>query len=95
MVRAIANRPEIAAHITSLAYVVDVLYLERQTLDMFRTALRRDEHIDARMYALKPKLFDRPDPPATEVEIQETYAHYVRLHEEQDDILRNNRDFSL
>jgi hypothetical protein len=68
LVRAIVNNPSCASHITSLAYVVDVLNLERQTLDMFRAAVRRDEHTDAQLHTLKPKLFDPPGPTATEAQ---------------------------
>ena len=95
LVRAIVNDPSCAPHVTTLAYVVEVLNLERQTLDMFRTAARRDEHSDAHLHTVNPRLFDAPGPAATEAEIRENYARYLRLYEEQSEILANDRDFAF
>jgi hypothetical protein len=49
--------------------------------------------MDAALHQHQPKLFRPPGPEMTKTEIQESYNRYVRLYEEQEDILANNRDF--
>lgn len=95
IVRAIAKNPSYATHITSLAYVVDVLNLERQTLSMFTDAVRRQERMDAKLHRRLPELFQLPRPKMRKTGIQENYNRYLRLYEEQEDIIANNRDFAL
>lgn len=95
IVRAIVDNPSCARHVTSLAYVVDVLVLERQTLEMFTNAVRVQERMDADLHRHNPKLFPRPVPKMPATEIQEKYNLYLRLYEEQEDILANDRDFAF
>jgi hypothetical protein len=95
MVRIIASNPGYAAHITSLAYVVHMFNAIRQTFVMFTEAIRRQERMEAELHNHRPQLFNRPKPIMNDTEVQDLYHRYVRLYEEQTQILSNNHDFAL
>ncbi|KAK1753309.1 hypothetical protein QBC47DRAFT_431781 [Echria macrotheca] len=95
MVRAIANNPSCAAHTTRLAYLVHMFNHQRETLAQFAQVIRQYEDVHARRYKLRPDLFATPKPKKTDAEIQDYYRRYVRLYEEQEEILSNDHDFAL
>ncbi|GAB1315440.1 hypothetical protein MFIFM68171_05650 [Madurella fahalii] len=95
MIREIMKNPVYAAHVTRLAYVVQMLTMERQTLQMYTNAIRKKRRSDEELHKKHPHLFERPPDRMTKREILDHYNRYLRLYEDQDEILTNELDYEV
>lgn len=95
MLTEIANQPSRANHVTSLLYGAVMLSTKHQTLPMYTANIRQREHLNDQMDHIGvPRIKPRP-PKMTEAQIREDYQLYLRYYEEQEDILKNKRDYEV
>ncbi|KAK4441981.1 hypothetical protein QBC34DRAFT_499986 [Podospora aff. communis PSN243] len=93
--RAIASNLDYAVHVSSLAYVVDIFTVNRQTPEMLTAGIRKREQMDLRLHSNNPALFSIPEKEMEDDEIAQSYETYTRMFDEQHDILENNLDFQV
>ncbi|KXX81322.1 hypothetical protein MMYC01_201909, partial [Madurella mycetomatis] len=95
MLRKITKNPVYAAHVTCLTYVVEMLTMERQTLQMYTDAIRKISRSDEELHKEFPQRFGRPRGRMTKPEILDHYNRYLRFYEDQDEILTNEFDYEV
>ncbi len=59
MIREMTKNPGYATHITCLAYAVQILTMERQTLQMYTDAIHEKSRSDEDLHKKHPHLFGR------------------------------------
>lgn len=92
---AIAQHPIYHNHVISLMYVVEMLTLERQTLEMYTRAIRADEKLNERMKEAGSQHRRFWEPVWTDAEVLADFRRYDDLWQAQNDILTNNLDYKV
>jgi len=93
--RGIANNPIHATQVTSLAYVVNMLTIKRQTLEMYTDIIHRKYETEEDLHQKHPEWFRRPQGRMTAPEILDHYNQYLRHYEDQDEILTRRLDYDV
>ncbi|KAL0467460.1 hypothetical protein QR685DRAFT_599589 [Neurospora intermedia] len=92
--RSIASHPIYPRFVRSLVYGCDLLPSPRLSLKQYIAECRRMEKRRAKMHA-RHACDEANRPPKPQAEVRESYKEYKRVHQAQEEIMRDERDYEI